>query len=44
MQWINLHAPELKKWSLLYDIDGLSCEIMMTNMYEVYNSMLKGVR
>ena len=43
-EWINLHAPELEKWSQLYDTDGARYDIMTTNMSEVYNSMLKGVR
>ena len=43
-QWINLHTPELEKWSLIYDTHGVRYEIIMTNMFEVYNSVLKGVR
>lgn len=43
-QWINLHTPELEKWSQLYDTDGARYRITKTNMSEVYNSVLKGVR
>ena len=43
-QWVNSHAPDLEKWSLLHDTDGARYGIMTTNMSEVYNGVLKGVR
>lgn len=43
-EWINSHASELEKWSLLYDTDNARYVIMMTNMSEVYNNVLKDVR
>ena len=43
-QWVNSHAPDLEKWSLLHDTGGARYEIMTTNMFEVYNGVLKGVR
>lgn len=43
-QWVNSHAPDLEKWSLLHDTGGARYGIMTTYMSEVYNGVLKGVQ
>jgi hypothetical protein len=41
--WIGESCPDLSKWALAYD-SGARYGIMTTNMSEVYNGVLKGVR
>ena len=43
-EWMSVHAPDYEKWSLLHDTYGARYGIMTTNMSEVYNGVLKGVR
>ena len=43
-QWVQSNAPDLEMWSLLHDTGGARYGIMTTNMSEVYNGVLKGVR
>nr|XP_051221541.1 uncharacterized protein LOC127339766 [Lolium perenne] len=41
--WISESCPDLTKWALCHD-SGARYGIMTTNMSEVYNGVLKGVR
>jgi hypothetical protein len=36
--------PEKSKWALAFDDDGSRYEIMTTNISEVFNFVLKGIR
>jgi len=42
-EWVNVNCPDVRKWALAHD-NGARYGIMTTNMSEVYNAMLKGVR
>jgi hypothetical protein len=42
-EWVSVNCPEVYKWSLAHD-NGARYGIMTTNMSEVYNTVLKGVR
>jgi hypothetical protein len=42
-EWVSVNCPEIQKWVLAHD-NGARYGIMTTNMSEVYNAVLKGVR
>ena len=42
-RWIDLNCPRLHMWALVHDT-GARYGIMTSNMSEVYNGVLKGVR
>ena len=42
-QWIGENCPHLEKWAQAHDT-GARYGIMTSNMSEVYNGVLKGVR
>jgi hypothetical protein len=42
-QWITENCPDLYKWALAHDL-GARYGIMTSNMSQVYNGVLKGVR